>query len=96
MSTLTTINDLKQTVTAIDSLSQQGFSDIRSIARLALTALESPDRSSLDDIARGLRIIWGITDDIENLINCEAENVGCDWMSEPVKRRLAVIQEAVQ
>lgn len=90
------ISRLQSAITDMDALSQEGFSEIAAIARLTLRAMEAPSTTTRDneDIAQALRTIWGKADDIQNCINCEAENVGCNWMSEASKRRWAAIQEA--
>jgi len=89
MSKQPSIDALQNAVKTIDSFSQQGFSEIGAIARLALAALESPTISprTPDDVAKALRAIWGISDDIENCINSEAEYVECSHTDESTERR---------
>lgn len=77
------VQALRSKVELLDSLSQEGFSEIASIARLALHRLEMPDaHQHLDDIANALRTIRSKADDIGNCISCEAEAVGCEYVKE--------------
>ena len=74
------IKRLRLAITDIDSLSQSGFSDISAIAKMALLWLEHPDKAKHTDvISQALKLIWYRADDSENSINCEAEQVGCNW-----------------
>ena len=70
--------DLQEAVSSIDDLSRYGLSRISSIARLAITAMESPNSGvrTPDDIKHALSAIWGLADDIENCIINEATRVG--------------------
>lgn len=90
------IDSLSDTIRVIDSLSQEGFSEISSIARLALAALETPDGYlNPEIIAQALRAIFGKAIDIKNSINCEAEGVGCHYVDDSLRRRNAA-QRAVE
>lgn len=73
--------DLKDAVTAIDSLAQCGFSRIASIAKIAIFALESPQQNlqTPENIRNTLSVIADMADDIGNCINAEAETVGCNY-----------------
>lgn len=82
------VQKLRNVVEFIDSLSQGGFSEISSIARLALSRLEAPDGyRHLDDIANALSAIMDKADDIQNCINSEAERVGCNYVDDAKRRR---------
>ncbi len=81
------IAQLRSSINAIDSLSQDGFSEISVIARLALVAMESKRGYSSVDLALALQAIWKKAEDFENCINCEAENLGCNWIDEAASRR---------
>ena len=69
---------LRDAVETIDSFSQHGFEEISAIATLALIALETPaGHRNIESIARALMAIKSKAQDIQNIINCEAGNVGC-------------------
>ena len=89
-----TTEKLCEVIEGIDCLSQQGFSQIGSIARLSLLALESPGRSFGDseDVASALKAIWSISENIQNSINCESEDVGCAYLDEGMLRRFDAIR----
>jgi len=80
---------LRGVIEFMDCLSQGGLSEISSIAKLALSRLETPDGyDHLDDIANALAAIWGKADETQNCINAEAEQVGCNYIDEAWRRRL--------
>ncbi|WP_342616963.1 hypothetical protein [Rhodoferax sp. GW822-FHT02A01] len=82
------IQKLHATVNLMDCLSQGGFSEISSIAKLALISLETPEgHRHLDNVVRALESIWGKADEIQNSINWEAEQVGCNYVDEAERRR---------
>lgn len=81
-----TIPQLRDAIVLMDSLSQTGFSEIASIARMALVYLEQSNRS-IDDIANALSAIQSRAEDIMNSINCQAEEVGCCYVDESHRRR---------
>ena len=82
------VQTLRDTVELMDCLSQSGFSEISSVAKLALSRLETPDGCRhLDDIANALAAIWGKADDIQNCINSQAEEVGCNYVDDAKRRR---------
>ncbi|MEF8755080.1 MAG: hypothetical protein V5B60_14320 [Accumulibacter sp.] len=86
---------LQAAVLDMDSLSQEGFSAISAIAKLALAAMEGPSASrDHEAIAGALRAIWGKADDIENCINSRAEEVGCNYRDPNTERRYAVHRAA--
>jgi hypothetical protein len=91
------LKKLRCTVQNMDSLSQGGFSEISSIAKLALSSLETPDGyRHLDDIANALAAIWGKAQDIQNCINGEAGEVGCSYADDAQRRRWDAESQARQ
>jgi len=74
------IADLRATIQNIDALSQEGFSQISSIASLVLLAMKDPARNAVD-VEHALRVICGKAHDIEDCINAEAERVGCNHVN---------------
>lgn len=88
------INRLRSVITDMDALSQSGFSNISAMAKLAIHWLESPDKSKHTEVvAQALKMIWYRADDIENCINSEAENVGCNWQDPDDARRRSAQRE---
>lgn len=86
--TVPEVQKLRNAVEYMDCLSQGGFSEIASIAKLALFSLETPDGyQHLDNIANALKAIWSKADDIQNCINSEAEQVGCNYADDNQRRR---------
>ena len=84
------IRKLRHVITNIDALSQEGFSDIAALAKLALIALDTPDYDrNIAAIARALSTIFGKAQDIENSINHAASEVGCDFRDPPTARNVA-------
>ena len=84
------IERLRSAITDIDAFSQGALSEIASIAKLALLWLEQPaSYQDTEVIAHALSAILGKAKDYENLINCEAENVGCNWCDPATARRYA-------
>ena len=93
--TTTNIEQLRNAVTEIDSLSQAAFSEIAEFAKLALILLESPKTYQDPDVlARVLETIWSKADSAENRINCIAENFGANCKIESTSSRLRI--EAVR
>lgn len=86
-----TIQKLRNTVEGIDALSQNGFSKISAIARLALLALEKPDGYLREGIAHAIEAIEDIAVNIEDCISNAAEEVGCNYRNEPQLRRNAAM-----
>lgn len=82
------IRRLQAAVYDIDALSQCGFSEISGIAKLALVALEHPDGYLHPEIiAQAFSAIWSKAENIENCINSEAEEVGCNYSDQDAERR---------
>ena len=74
-----TITRLQRAVNNIDSASQQGLSQIASIASLAIHHIERGTESAtqMEHLANALRVIQDKALEVENCINSEAERVGC-------------------
>lgn len=82
-------SELKSVINLIDGLAQSGFSEICSIATLALSYLETPrGHNNYEDIARALMAICDKAEDMEAQINSEAESVGCSYIDEGFNRRM--------
>lgn len=93
--TVPEVQKLRNAVEFMDCLSQGGFSEIASIAKLALSSLETPDGyRHLDNIANALKAIWGKADNIQNCINSEAEQVGCNYTDDDQRRRWDALRQA--
>jgi hypothetical protein len=91
----TEVKKLQGTITTMDALSQEGFSEIATIARLVLARLETPEGyRHTDDIAIAFQAIWGKAEMIQNCINSEAESVGCNSVNESFLRRWDAQREA--
>lgn len=83
-----TPDQLRNAVTFMDCLSNNGFDEIIAIAKLALAWLETPNGyQHLDVVASALNAIWGKAENIQNSIGWEVEQVGCDYVDEHQKRR---------
>ena len=76
--TVPEVQNLRNAVELMDCLSQSGFSEISSIAKLALYHLETSD---------GYR-------HLDNIINSEAEQVGCNYVDDAQRRRWDVQRDA--
>ena len=76
------LRDLQIAIADIDSMSQSAFSEIVSIARLALHALERPETYlyGMDAIAAALSAICGKAQEGELYINAMAGDVGCNYV----------------
>ncbi|MBV1788616.1 hypothetical protein KQ940_11180 [Marinobacterium sp. D7] len=77
------IDRLKGAVEAMDGLSRENFSNIETLANLAMLRLEqgAATQDLWNDIQNTLTMIRGIAQDTMNSINCEAEDVGCTPLS---------------
>lgn len=83
-----TYDTLKSTIETLDGLSQDGFSEIATLAQMALAHMETPGAYLWPEtLAQVLRTIRAKAEDIENLINCEAEQVGCHYQDPATERR---------
>ena len=82
------IAKLQATVQTMDALSQDGFSEISTLASMALKLMETEHAYLYPEaIAQVLTSIHAKANDIENLINSEAEEVGCNYKDEAAARR---------
>jgi hypothetical protein len=78
------IQKLREAVNTMDAHSQEAFEEIGAIARLALRSMTLPNEPrSFDDIATALKAICARADEAMNGINCEAESVGCNYVTAP-------------
>lgn len=82
---------LRNAVNTMDALSQEGFDQIIAISRLIMRSLETPD-PDLNDISFAVKAIKGKADDIMNCINCEAENVGCNYKDDTTRKRYSIVR----
>lgn len=89
------VKDLRSTIQGMDALSQEGFTHIASIASLAMLALEAGGikTPAQEDVYQALQVISGKAQDIENCINSEAENVGCNYIDP--RRRAKLLEPFV-
>ncbi|MBL8420147.1 MAG: hypothetical protein JNK92_05870 [Dechloromonas sp.] len=84
----TELQKLQSTIEDIDALSQDGFSEISTLASMALKLMEAEHTYPCQEtIAQVLAIIQSKAQDIKNIINCTAENVGCNYKDEAAGRR---------
>lgn len=76
-----TITRLQRAVNNIDCASQQGLSQIASIASLAIHHIQhgSESAAQMEHLANALRVIQDKALEVENCINSEAERVGCHY-----------------
>jgi len=85
------IRDLRHAVELMDCLSQEGFGQIAAMARCAEAFVDqSPDAPQPDTLRQVLRAIRGKADDIQNCINVQADEVGCAWLEQLVRREAAL------
>jgi methyl-accepting chemotaxis protein len=79
-----TMEELLDSITTMDCISQSGFGHIRAIASLAKQAVKSSQHGHLDanEIAGAFEAIRSIADDMMNDINCEAETSGANYVGE--------------
>lgn len=84
----TDLHKLHGVIEDMDALAQGGFSEIRAIAKLALAALQTPEGYLyIENIVQALLAIQGKAEDINNCINCAAEDVGCNFKDERLYAR---------
>jgi len=74
------IYKLQNCVEVMDSLSQEGFSEISAIATLALLAMESREinNNQSNILAHAFQLIRLRANDVRDLITSEAEQYGCN------------------
>lgn len=91
----TEIKELRTALINVDAFSQSAFSEIASIASLALSCLESPEGyRRMDDIANALVVIRNKANETEDCINSHAEQVGCNYVDESRRRRWEAASKA--
>ena len=79
--TTQTIQELGEAIRLIDCFSQDGFSKISAIAKLARRSLEAPEgHQHIGDIFSALEVIANTADDYQNSINYEAESTGFNYV----------------
>lgn len=88
MSTQAPKNSMADAIETMDALSQEGFGQIASIAKLALSHLETP-RAYRDhtEIARALEAIAHKAEDVMNCINVTAEDAGYAYVDKAQELR---------
>src|SRR5690349_422366 len=92
--TIKEIEKLRDVIQLMDNFSQHGFSQIAAIARLTLTSMQIPESPrTLDDIAYALEAICQKAEYVEDCINGEAENVGCNYIDSDERSRWAARRE---
>ena len=80
INTKSDIDKLKNHIEEMDHLSQDGFSKVSALANILSAALgneKKPPKTS--DLLPIFRQIDSVAQDHENLINCLAEEVGCNF-----------------
>lgn len=88
MSTPVTTEQLCNAVTEIDRMSQGAFSEIATIANMALAALEKPEScTDTEGMATVLKAIFERAVDAEDDINGKAEEVGSNYKDPSECRR---------
>lgn len=91
------VEDLLDTIRTMDSLSQEGFSQIAAIASLALFAMKTSAPQNTENVVQALRAICGKAQDIENCINSEAELAGGNYVDMDRREKLlADVSKAVE
>lgn len=79
---------LREAITEMDSMAQGAFSEIATMAKLALASLETPKGcDDIESIARVLSFICSKALDAENYINSMAEDVACNYKDQAMQRR---------
>lgn len=80
---------LQNTVRAMDCLASNALSEIAAIARLALSAMESPtSHPAPETFAKVFTTILKTADDIKDCIGRYAEDAGCEYSDDASMRRL--------
>ena len=82
----TDFETLQSIIESMDCMASGGFSDIATIAKLALAAMEAPDAHvNIETYAKAFSVIWGKAEECYEACGSTAEQVGCgytDTMSE--------------
>lgn len=93
----TELEKLQSTITSMDCHSQNGFSEISTLAGMALDLMETEQAYlSPETIAQVLTTIRDTAVETVNIINCEAEDVGCHYEDEAAKRRYEARRAAME
>ena len=84
MAETVTIEKLREAVHNVDAMSQEGFREIKAVARLTMFALMTPEgQRDTEAIANALQAIWNRAEQSESAINWEAEQVRAASHLEP-------------
>ena len=90
-----TTKQLCEAVTEMDSASQSAFTEIATIAELALLSLETPEAYvNPECLAIVLKAIRNKALDAENHINSTVEEVECNYKSQSRNRRMDARRQA--
>lgn len=93
----TNLTTLQTTITDMDAFSQSGFSQIAAIAKLMMRNLEvSGGHVEIMEFITLLNSIWEKAEDSKNYINCEAENVGCNYVDDVERKRSIAIHAYIE
>lgn len=77
----------------MDEASQAAVSQISALSRLLLESLKYPTtRNDTDAFSVALEIIWTKADLLENDINALAESVGCEFVDDDRRARMAAMK----
>lgn len=72
----------------MDSMQQGATGEIAAIAQLALCAMENPRAWRQPELlAAAFMAIVNRATDLQNVLNCEAERHGCNFVNEAAQRR---------
>lgn len=84
----TEIRDLQGAVYDMDAMTQEGLAEIIAIAKLALSAMESPtNQPDMSTLARIFSAIWMKSEHLAGCIADAANTVGCASEDEAALRR---------
>ncbi len=79
----TDIDVLRATITDIDALCQESCDHIQAITDLLKNALGDADVSKqATTIENAIRLVNHLAANLQNNVNAEAEQVGCNWRAE--------------
>lgn len=82
------IQTLRDTVKAMDRLSQRGLNQIEAIARIAIQSLETPDgQRNTEALSHVLHLIADIAFLTGDSVSLEADEVGCRYVDDAHTRR---------
>lgn len=84
----TDVENLQRAVYDMHSMAQEGLAEITAIAKLALSAMESPtNQPDMDTLARALSSIWFRSEHLEGCIATEAMGHGLACEDIDARRR---------